>query len=114
VRAVVAATSPPESGGGWVSSRLGFDTNLTERLNMKIIKSIPTWGVILLAMMSVPSFGQVDLAGAWNNPGHMDWLDHGRGPDLVDYSGIPINEAARAKALSYTAAVQTEQERQCE
>src|SRR5258708_36908277 len=81
---------------------------------MRIVKSIPAWGVILLAMVSVPSFGQVDLAGAWNNPGHMDWLDHGRGPDLVDYSGIPINDAARAKALSYMASLQAEQERQCE
>jgi hypothetical protein len=81
---------------------------------MKTIKSRTCWGVLLLASISVPSFAQVDLAGAWNNPGHMDWLDHGRGPDLVDYSGIPINEAARVKALSYTAAVQTEQERQCE
>ena len=81
---------------------------------MKIIQSIPICGVILLALIGVPSFAQSDLTGIWANRGHMDWLDHGRGPDLVDYSGIPINDAARAKALSYTAALQAEQERQCE
>ena len=81
---------------------------------MRILKWISVGGVLLLALSSVPSFAQVDLTGIWANRGHMDWLDHGRGPDLVDYSGIPINDAARVKALSYTAALQAEQERQCE
>ena len=99
-----SACSPPKQ----------FDTELTQHLIVKIIKSIPTWGVILLALISVPSYGQADLTGIWANRGHMDWLDHGRGPDLVDYPGIPINDAARAKALSYMASLQAEQERQCE
>src|SRR5258708_27399485 len=81
---------------------------------MKIVKAIPMLGIAALALLSIPSFAQVDLTGVWANRGHMDWLDHGRGPDLVDYSGIPINDAARVKALSYMAALQAEQERQCE
>jgi hypothetical protein len=85
-----------------------------ERLEMKLLKRMPIWSAFILAMGCVPAFAQVDLSGVWANPGHMDWLDHGRGPDLVDYSGIPINDAARVKALSYTAALQAEQERQCE
>jgi len=82
--------------------------------HVKIPKSFSALSVILLALVAVPSSAQVDLAGVWTNPGHMDWLDHGRGPDLVDYVGLPINDAARVKALSYSAAVQTEQQRQCE
>jgi len=80
---------------------------------MKIKKSVPVWGVIVLALVSVPSFGQVDLTGTWANRGHMDWLDHGRGPDLVDYSGIPINDANRQRGDSWDASLQTLPEWQC-
>src|SRR5258708_31330525 len=81
---------------------------------MKIVKAIPMLGIAALALLSIPSFAQVDLTGVWASRGHMDWLERGRGPDLVDYSGIPINDAARVKALSYMAALQAEQEGQCE
>jgi hypothetical protein len=49
-----------------------------------------------LALLSVPASAQVPLAGNWNPyRTHEDEQDRGPGSDLGDYSGLPINEAAR-------------------
>jgi len=83
---------------------------------MRIMQSTSHCAAVwfVLTLTGLPVFGQVDLSGIWANRGHQDWLDRGRGPDLVDYAGLPINEAGREKALSYMAALQSEFERQCE
>jgi len=82
---------------------------------MRLLKSFPRWAVVAaIALTGISLFAEVDLAGIWANRGHQDWLDRGRGPDVVDYLGLPINEAGREKALSYMAALQSEPERQCE
>lgn len=83
-------------------------------------KWISIAGAMLLLVVSVRSFAQgdrppgVDLSGMWANRNGQDAADHGPGPEIVDYSGIPLNAAGRAKSLSYVAALQSEPERQCE
>jgi glyoxylase-like metal-dependent hydrolase (beta-lactamase superfamily II) len=73
--------------------------------------------VFLLAAMfgSVwPAHAQVSLAGNWNPyRNHEDEQDRGPGPDLGDYTGIPINSAARLFAESWDASRLTLQEHQC-
>jgi glyoxylase-like metal-dependent hydrolase (beta-lactamase superfamily II) len=55
----------------------------------------------------------LDLAGYWNNVFHQDpGLGTGGGM-LVDYGGIPINEAARMYALSWDASRMTVRQQQC-
>src|SRR5262245_66096483 len=44
---------------------------------------------------------------------HEDQLDRGPGPDLGDYTGLPINDAARLFAESWDASRLTLQEHQC-
>lgn len=56
---------------------------------------------------------QIDLGGNWVQKTHEDWMEQGAGPDLVDYLGLPINEAARTRALSYSASQLSLPERQC-
>jgi glyoxylase-like metal-dependent hydrolase (beta-lactamase superfamily II) len=70
--------------------------------------------VIALVLWSVPASAQVMLAGNWiPYRTHEDEQDRGPGPDLGDYSGIPLNDAARLFAESWDASRLTLQEHQC-
>ena len=55
-----------------------------------------------------------DLAGMWGQRFHEDSPERGGGPDIGDYTGLPINDAARLRADSWTASKWTIPERQCE
>src|SRR5436309_2221483 len=67
----------------------------------------------VVALTSVQALAQVDLSGNWVSRQHEDWQDRGPGPEVVDYLGLPINDDARARALSYQTAQQSMPERQC-
>jgi glyoxylase-like metal-dependent hydrolase (beta-lactamase superfamily II) len=57
---------------------------------------------------------QTLLDGVWNPyRGHEDDMDRGPGPDLGDYTGLPINDAGRLFAESWDASRLTLQEHQC-
>ncbi len=62
---------------------------------------------------SVPAVAQVDLSGHWAVRQHEDWQERGPGPEIVDYLGLPINDDARARALSYSTSALSLPERQC-
>jgi glyoxylase-like metal-dependent hydrolase (beta-lactamase superfamily II) len=74
--------------------------------------AIPLALSLLLVAGAVAS-AQQPLAGNWNSLRHEDEQDRGPGPDLGDYSGLPINEAARLFADSWDASRLTLQEHQC-
>ncbi len=50
----------------------------------------------------------------WGQRFHEDSPERGGGPDIGDYTGLPINDAARLRADSWTASKWTIPERQCE
>ena len=56
----------------------------------------------------------MDLAGQWGQRFHEDSPERGAGPDIGDYLGLPITDAARMRADSWTAGKWTMPERQCE
>ena len=61
---------------------------------------------ILLAaaiLTSHPAFAQVDLSGQWGQRLHEDEPERGPGPEIGDYTGMPINDAARMKADTWDA-----------
>jgi glyoxylase-like metal-dependent hydrolase (beta-lactamase superfamily II) len=63
---------------------------------------------------AVPARAQSPLAGNWiPYRAHEDEQDRGPGPDLGDYLGLPINDAARLFAESWDASRLTLQEHQC-
>jgi hypothetical protein len=64
-------------------------------------------------MATAPAVAQVDLQGQWGAVNHQEAMGRGPGPDLADYTGLPINDEARYAALSYTAAVLGMTERGC-
>jgi hypothetical protein len=57
---------------------------------------------------------QMDLSGSWGQRFHEDAPERGAGPDIGDYSGLPVNDAARMRADTWDASKWTEPERQCE
>jgi hypothetical protein len=66
-----------------------------------------------LLMVTVPLSAEVDLAGQWAPRFHEDWQERLPGPYVSDYSGMPINTAARVKGDAWEESVITEPERQC-
>lgn len=69
-------------------------------------------GLFLLA--STPALSQVDLSGHWAQKIHEDTAERNKGPAIGDYSGLPINEAARMRADTWDAAKWSVPEHQCE
>jgi hypothetical protein len=66
---------------------------------------------VLLA--AIPAFGQIDLSGEWNNIAFEDQADRRNGPELGDYTGFPLNDAARLRADSWMASIWSLPEWQC-
>src|SRR6185503_16815070 len=80
----------------------------TERIKMgshTMRSQILIAAALLLTSMAGPAFAQFDLAGQWQALNQQDAMNRGPGPDLGDYTGLPINDEARSVALSYTAAI---------
>jgi hypothetical protein len=69
--------------------------------------------VLTAVLVSAPALAQIDLAGNWVSRQHEDWAERGPGPEVVDYLGLPINDEARASALSSSASALSLPERQC-
>jgi uncharacterized membrane protein YgcG len=67
----------------------------------------------VMGVFSTPAFAQMDLVGEWANLFHEDQPERLNGPDVGDYAGLPINDAARMKADSWNADVLSQPERQC-
>src|SRR5580693_1602935 len=70
--------------------------------------------VLLAAVLgAIPSSAQINLSGVWNMTLFEDFPDRLAGPELGDYTGIPLNAAARARAEAWDASLITLPEYQC-
>jgi hypothetical protein len=70
--------------------------------------------ILLLLIAAFPAravFAQTELAGSWAAVNHEDLAGDGI---PVDYTGMPLNEEARTKALSYSESTLAMVERQCQ
>src|SRR5713226_2378402 len=66
-----------------------------------------------LLLTSVPASAQIELAGSYVPLLYEDYIERGPGSDLGDFTGMPLNDEARAKALLYTSNLPSTIERQC-
>jgi cyclase len=66
----------------------------------------------LLLATAAPAFAQRDLSGNWAALYHEDQPHRIPGPDLGDYTGLPLNDAGRLKADSWDASILTLREHQ--
>ena len=69
--------------------------------------------LVAFTLLGLPAFGQAYLAGNWTPLRHEDQAERGQGPELGDYLGLPINDAARLRADSWSASRMTLPEQQC-
>ena len=68
--------------------------------------------LILTCLLRVPAIAQMDLSGEWGQKMHEDGPERGAGPEIGDYTGLPINDAGRLKADSWDASILTLREHQ--
>ena len=80
------------------------------------MRQIPLLFIAVAAssLLAASALAHVDLAGGWGQRFHEDLPERGAGPDIGDYLGLPINDAARRRADSWDAGKWTMLERQCE
>ena len=69
------------------------------------MKQLGWWLVGLVALLGAPSpaTAQVDFSGQWAPVYHEDNPERIPGPELADYTGMPLNDAARLQADSWDA-----------
>lgn len=69
---------------------------------------------LVVTIVSSPASAQVDFSGSWAALYHEDTIERIPGPELADYTGLPLNEAARLRADSWDAdRISVVQEYQC-
>jgi hypothetical protein len=61
--------------------------------------------VVCCAWFATAAHAQVDISGEWANRNHEDAVHRGAGADVGDYTGLPINAAARQKANHWDASI---------
>jgi cyclase len=93
------------------------------RVNYVCFQRLPATGLLsrvlnsvlvaALAFTAVPLRAQVDLSGEWAVRFHEDQVERIEGPEIGDYLGLPINEAARLRGESWNASIHTLPEWQC-
>ena len=78
----------------------------------RIAVALPTL-LLTIVLTAAPARAQIDLTGEWANRFHEDAPHRGAGPEIGDYTGLPINDAGRLKAESWEAGILSMRERQC-
>jgi hypothetical protein len=70
--------------------------------------------VLVVVALALPAraLAQVDLSGEWAARLHEDRPHRFEGPSIGDYTGLPLNDAARLKADSWDASIQSLREHQ--
>src|SRR6187455_424402 len=67
----------------------------------------------IFAGLAATASAQADLVGIWAPIFHEDQIERIPGPDVGDYSGLPITDAERLRADSWDASLLTLPEHQC-
>src|SRR3954470_3520624 len=78
--------------------------------------SLGAWGVavfIMGALGASDAAAQISLNGEWSPRYHEDFPDRIPGPELGDYTGLPLTDGARLSADSWDASRLTLREHQC-
>ena len=69
--------------------------------------------ILAALFLCLPALAQIDLAGEWAPRFHEDQPERIPGPEIGDYLGLPITDAARLRADSWDASLLTLPEHQC-
>jgi len=80
---------------------------------MRQLAKVFVFAAVLLTIIARPASAQIDLSGVWAPIMHEDQPERVPGPDIGDYAGLPITDAARTRALTWDASLLTLPEHQC-
>jgi hypothetical protein len=69
--------------------------------------------VLAAVLIGSPASAQIDFSGEWAPRFWEDQPERVPGPELGDFLGIPVNDAARMRAETWDASIQTLHEWQC-
>src|SRR6266478_549914 len=87
---------------------------------------VATFGVLAAAVVAGPMLAQappaaagaggvrVDISGDWSDRTNEDQPHRVPGPELGDYTGLPLSEAGRQKAEAWAATILSQPERQAQ
>ena len=79
----------------------------------RISRSLLAGSTALVIFGALPVFGQIELSGEYAPRFHEDQPERIPGPDVGDYLGLPITDAARLRGESWDASILTLPEHQC-
>ena len=82
---------------------------------MNVPNGLIAAAIVMAAALAAPgrADAQIDFNGVWAPIFHEDQPERVPGPDVGDYAGLPINDAARLKADTWDASILTMPEHQC-
>lgn len=83
---------------------------------MSNLMRVERGGVLALAallLFGAPASAQIDLTGEWAPQYHEDQPERLAGPSIGDFAGLPINDAARMMAETWSADILAVPEHQC-
>ena len=81
-------------------------------MNGRIVRPIAV-AMFALLTFSAPARAQMDLNGSWSTRMYEDYIERGPGEFMGNFSGMPLSDEGRAKALLYTSNLPSIIERQC-
>ena len=88
----------------------------TRRATRRASFRVAHWALSIAALIgfAAPAAAQISLVGEWVGRYHEDFQDRIPGPDLGDYTGLPVNDAARRFADSWDPSRVSMLEHQCQ
>jgi len=84
---------------------------MRQKLRRSVAETVAFLFMSLLG--AAPALAQTDFAGEYRKLNHWDAVKRGAGPEIGDYTGMPLNDAARMRADSWEASLFTIPEYQC-
>jgi hypothetical protein len=78
------------------------------------VRALAVGGSLLLALTAVPVAAQINIAGEWVGKYHEDFDDRVPGGLQGDFTGVPLNDAARRYAEAFDVRRVTLLEHQCQ
>jgi hypothetical protein len=79
-----------------------------------LVQLLALLSLLAAALLARPARAQVDFSGGWITKVHEDVPERLPGPEIGDYTGLPINDAARMRADSWDAQQLEMLEHECE
>jgi len=80
---------------------------------LKALLHAGLWAFGLVLAAAVPGYAQIELSGAYATRMHEDYIERGPGEFMGNFTGMPLSDDGRAKALLYTSNQPSTYERQC-